>query len=137
VFIRRYFIYGLVLSLASFFAVMKRDMDVRIVYKTTSSGLNVYLWAPWFSLPTINTIVRALEEGTFMSNLDIAEMFFNFVLEAKCQRLAGVELTHYIEKREGAGGRTRHLALWARCLMGATLSPYQTGQGKAWVMRTR
>jgi hypothetical protein len=37
-------------------------------------------------------------------------------------------MTHYIEKREGAGGGTRHLALWDRCLMGATLSPYQTGQ---------
>jgi hypothetical protein len=33
-----------------------------------------------------------------MSDLDIAEMFLNFMLEAKCQRLVGVDRMHYIEK---------------------------------------
>jgi hypothetical protein len=50
----------------------------------------------------------ASEEGTFVSYLDIAEMFLNFMLETNLQKLAGVDLTHYIEKREGAGGGTRH-----------------------------
>jgi hypothetical protein len=124
VFMRKYFKYGLVLSLTSFFPVMKGAMDIRSVYKATSLGLNAYLWAPCFALPTINILLRALEEGNFMSDLDIAEMFLNFMFEAKCQRLAGVDATHYIEKREGAGGGTTHLALWGRCLMGATFSPY-------------
>jgi hypothetical protein len=106
---------------------MKGATYIRMVYNATSSGLNAYLWAPWFSLPTINTLLRALEERTFMSDLDIAKMFLYFMLEAKCQRLAGVDLTQYIEKREGAGGGTRHVALWGRCLMGATFFPYQTG----------
>jgi hypothetical protein len=43
-------------------------------------------------------LLRDLELGTYMSNLDIAEMFLNFMLEEECQRLAGVDLTHYIEK---------------------------------------
>jgi hypothetical protein len=42
----------------------------------------------------------ALEDGTFFSDLDISEMFLNFMRDAKCQRLAGVDLTHYIEKGE-------------------------------------
>jgi hypothetical protein len=84
VFMRRYFIYDLVLSLTSFFAFMKGATDISMVYNTTSSGLNAYLWAPWFALPNINTLLRALEEGTFMSDLDIAEMFLNFMLEANC-----------------------------------------------------
>jgi hypothetical protein len=129
VFTRRYFIYGLVLSLASFFAFMKGAMYIRMVYNAKYSVLNDYLWAPWFAIPAINTLLRALEEGTFMLDLDIADFFLNFMLEAKCQRLAGLELTHYIKKKEGAGGGTRHLAMCDRCLMGATFSPYQTGQG--------
>jgi hypothetical protein len=62
---------------------MKGATDIRIVYNATSSGLNSYLWSPWFALPTINMLLRALEDGTFMSYLDIAEMFLNFMLEAK------------------------------------------------------
>jgi hypothetical protein len=130
VFMRRYFIiYGLVLSLTSFFTVMKGAPYIMMVYNATSSGLNAYLWVPWFALPTTNTLLRSLEEGTFMSDLDIAEMLLNFMLEAKCQRLARVDLTHFIENREGVRGGTRTLALWGRCLMSATFYPYQTGQG--------
>jgi hypothetical protein len=128
VFVRKYFLYGLVLSLTSFFAIMKGATDNRMVYNATSSRLNNYLWALWFALPTINTLLRALEDGTFISDLDIAEMFLKFMIEAKCLWLDGVYLTHYIEKGEGAGGGARHLALWGGCLMAATFSPYQTRQ---------
>jgi hypothetical protein len=38
VFIRRYFIYGLVMSLTYFFAVMKGETDIIMVYNVTSSG---------------------------------------------------------------------------------------------------
>jgi hypothetical protein len=55
-------------------------------------------------------------------------MFLNFMMEGKCQRLAGVDLMHYIEQGEGAGGGARHFALWGRCLVGAIFSPYQTGK---------
>jgi hypothetical protein len=105
VFMRRYFIYGLMLGLTSFFVIMKGATDIRMVYNATSSGWKAYLWVQWFSLPTINTILRALEDGTFMSDLEIAVMFLNFMIEAKCQRLAGVDLMHYIEEVEGALGQ--------------------------------
>jgi hypothetical protein len=46
VFARRYFIYGMILSLTSFFAVPKGDTNIRLVYNGTSSGLNAHFWAP-------------------------------------------------------------------------------------------
>jgi hypothetical protein len=46
VFARRYFLYGMILSLTSFFAVAKGATDIRMVYNGTSSGINSHLWAP-------------------------------------------------------------------------------------------
>jgi hypothetical protein len=42
----RYFIYGLVLSFTSFFAVYKVETDIIMVYNVTSLELNDYLWDP-------------------------------------------------------------------------------------------
>jgi hypothetical protein len=81
VFDRRYLLYGMILSLTSFFAVPKGDIDVRIVYNGTYSGVNAHLWAPWFALPMICALLRALELDTFMADSDIGEMFLNFMLE--------------------------------------------------------
>jgi hypothetical protein len=109
VFARRYFIYGMILSLTSFFAVPKGDTDIRLVYNGTSLGLKAHLWAPWFALPTICALLRALEIDTFMADSDIGEMFLNFMLEERCARLAGVDLTHYVQRGEGALEGKRHL----------------------------
>jgi hypothetical protein len=78
VFSRRYFIYGMILSLTSFFAVPKGYTYIRLVYNGTSLGLNAHIWAPWFALPTICALPRALELDTFMANSDIGEMFLKF-----------------------------------------------------------
>jgi hypothetical protein len=64
-----------------------------------------------------------------MADSDIGGFFFNFILEERCVRLAGVYLTHYMERGEGALEGKRHLVRWGRCLMGGTFSHYQTGQG--------
>jgi hypothetical protein len=119
----------MILSLTSFFAVAKGATDIRMVYNGTSSGVNAHLWAPWFALPTICALLRALELNTYMADSDIGEIFLNFILEERCARLAGVDLIHYVEKDEGAPEGNRHLVRWGRCLMGGTFSPYQTGQG--------
>jgi hypothetical protein len=103
------------MKVVSFFAVPKGDTDMRLVYNSTSSGLNAHLWAPWFALPTICALLRALELDTFMADYDIGEMFLNFMLEERCARLAGVDLTHYVERGEGALEGGRHLVQWGRC----------------------
>jgi hypothetical protein len=74
VFARRYLLYGMILRLTSFFAVPKGDTDVRMVYNGTSYGMNAHLWAPWFSLPSIYALLRALEIYTFVADSDIGDM---------------------------------------------------------------
>jgi hypothetical protein len=76
VFARHYFIYGMILSLTSFFAVLKGDTDIHLVYNCTSSVLDAHFWALWFALPTICALLRALELDTFMADSEIGEMFF-------------------------------------------------------------
>jgi hypothetical protein len=93
VFAIHYFIYGLILSLTSFFAMPKGDTDISMVCNGTSLGLNAHLWAPWFALPTICALLRALELDMFMADSEIGEIFLNFMLEEICARLAGVDLT--------------------------------------------
>jgi hypothetical protein len=90
---RRYFEYGNVASLTQLFAVERGDEDIRMVYNGTYSGLNAHLWCPWFALATINTTLRALEPGTFMGDLDVGEMFLNFMLETRRSYMAGVDLS--------------------------------------------
>jgi hypothetical protein len=78
VFARRYFIYGMILSLTPFFVAPKGDTDICLVYNGSSSGLNTHLWAPLFAVPTICALLRALELDTFMADSDIGEFFFKF-----------------------------------------------------------
>ena len=44
-------------SIMYMFDAMKED-DIRIMYDGSKSGLNDVLWAPWFPLPTVNTMTR-------------------------------------------------------------------------------
>jgi hypothetical protein len=129
------------LSLTSFFAVAKGATDISMVYNGTSSGMNAHLWASWFALPTICALMRALELNTYMADSDIEEMFLNFILEESCARLAGVDLTHYVEKGEGAPEGNRHLVRWGRCLMGGpsplikTDKEWGTPRSRSWATR--
>jgi hypothetical protein len=45
VFARIYFLYGMILSLTSFFAVAKGATDIRMVYNGTSYGMKSHLWS--------------------------------------------------------------------------------------------
>jgi hypothetical protein len=57
--------------LTQFFKVSKGEFDIQMAYKGTSSGLNDWLWVPWFPLPTITTLAREVEVGTHMGDLDL------------------------------------------------------------------
>jgi len=108
----RYICPGQVDSLTSFFAVPKGDSDVRMVYDGTKSGLNDSMWAPWFSLPTIEAHLRFVSDTTFLSDLDIGDMFHNFLLHEKVQRLAGIDVTTFFpEEVECKDGKK---TLWLR-----------------------
>mmetsp|Transcript_15422 Transcript_15422/g.21971 ORF Transcript_15422/g.21971 Transcript_15422/m.21971 type:complete len:400 (+) Transcript_15422:439-1638(+) len=61
---------GLILSLTSFFAVPKGLDDIRMVYDGTKSGLNDAMFAPWFPLPTVEQLLRVVEDGSYMGDID-------------------------------------------------------------------
>jgi hypothetical protein len=86
---------GEVHSLTSFFAVPKGTEDVRMVYDGTKPGLNDAIWVARFPLPTVNTMLRAVDENTYMGDMDIGEMFLNFILHESMQALCGVDLTEF------------------------------------------
>jgi hypothetical protein len=60
-------------------------------------------------------MVRALEPGTYMGDIDIGEMFLNFTLETRCSLLAGVNLSKYIDQ---LGEDPHHWERRGSCRMG-------------------
>lgn len=86
------------------------------------------LWSPWFRLPTIEQHLRSVEPGTFMGDLDIADMFLNFMLHPGLQPYAGVDLTPYFPEEVMASGKHTVWEGWTRCAMGFWPSPYQSIQ---------
>jgi len=114
---RGYMERGAVKSLTPYFTVPKGDGDVRVVFDGTRSGLNDSLWAPPFVLPTISSLLRAVEPGTWMSDIDIGEMFYNFSLDPALQECCGVDLCPYYPQ-------VTSWERWTRCVMGIKSSPH-------------
>jgi len=92
---RGYIAKGDVSSLTPYFTVPKGDGDVRVIFGT-KSDLNKALWAPPFMLSTLTFLLRAVEPGTWMADIDIGEMFYNFPLEEAIQVCCGVDLRPYL-----------------------------------------
>jgi hypothetical protein len=128
---RGYIAPGVVESLTAFFAVPKGTDDIRLVYDGSVSGLNLSIWVPRFFLPTLRTHLRAVDEDTYMADVDIGEMFLNFILHRELRTLAGVDLTHYFptDATDTEDGRAQKVwETWQRAAMGLRSSPYQAVQ---------
>jgi hypothetical protein len=67
-------------SLIKYFAVPKGEDNVRLVYDATVNNLNECVWVPSFWLPTIDSLVRALDEQSWMTDCDVSNMFLNYQL---------------------------------------------------------
>lgn len=119
---------GRVNSLTSFFAVPKGESDIRMVYDGTKSRLNDAMWAPWFALPAIEGHLRFVNVGTFLGDIDVSDMFLNFIMHEKLQEHAGIDLTSFFPE-ELIGDEARVTwERWARCGMGFRDSPYKAVQ---------
>jgi hypothetical protein len=119
---QRYVVAGEVTSLPSFFAVPKGVNDIRVVFDGTKSGLNKCIWVPRFPLPTVETLLRAVEPDIFMGDFDIGECFFNFVLHESLQALSSLDLSNYF------GEGVLLWERWVRAAFGLRSSPYQACQ---------
>ena len=85
----------IVVSLTSYFDVAKGEDDIRMVYDGTKCGLNAAVWVPSFFMPTVQSHLRAVEEGTNMCDVDVGEMFLNFMVHPSVRKYLGVDLTPY------------------------------------------
>ena len=110
-------------SFIKYFAVPKGVDDVRIVYDATANGLNECVWSPPFWLPTINTLVCGLDENSWMTDRDMADMFLNFQLHSSAVPFTGVRLSSLYEASDKIGVCE---AVWDRNLMGFAPSPYNS-----------
>jgi hypothetical protein len=124
---------GPVKSLTSFFKVPKGDKDVRVVYNGTKSGLNACLWAPWFRLPTVEQHLRAVDVGTYLSDIDVAEQFHNVIMHQDIRPFAGVDVTaffpnEFVSYHQDKRTRRTVWLRWNRCGIGFKMSPYNAGQ---------
>ena len=108
-------------SYIKYFAVPKGEDDVRLVYDATANGLNESAWILPFWLPTIDTLVRGVDEKSWMTDRDMGDMFLNFQLHASAVAFTGVDLTPLYDDPSEVGPRS---AVWDRNLMGFAPSPY-------------
>jgi hypothetical protein len=132
---RRYIAEGYVVSLTSFFAVPKGEDDIRMVYDGSIGGLNDAMRVPCFVLSTVNAHLRAVEQGTYMGDLDMGECFLNFLLHPTLRPYAGVDFTLFFPledlDKDGKPGGQKNVTVWEtwlRAAMGLKSSPYQAVQ---------
>ena len=89
---------GTVISPIHYSNVKKGLYDVQMVYNGTGCGLNDSIWAPHFGLPTVWHIPLSLLPGYSQCNLDIREMFLNFLLNDTVKGVSGVDIQHLRSK---------------------------------------
>ena len=122
---------GRVTSLMNVFDVPKGEDDIRLVYDGTKSKLNDNLFAPWFPLPTIDSLLRSIDETTWCGDNDIGEQFHNFSLHPSLQPYCGIDLTELFPEKVKIG-QVVHWERWKCTPMGIKPSPYQAVQGMIW-----
>jgi hypothetical protein len=110
-------------SLIKYFAVPKGDDDIRLVYDATANRLNECVWSPSFWLPTIDSLVRAVDQDSWMTDRDVGDMFLNFQLQGTARPFTGVGLSSLYESDEDVGP---WWAVWDWNLMGFAASPYNS-----------
>jgi hypothetical protein len=125
---RGYISPGLVVSLTSYFAVPKGELDIRLVYDGTSSGLNEALWAPSFWMPTSESAVRVISFYSYLFDADIGECFLNFPNDRRLRKYCGVDLSPFKGRLTARRNFIQGLLweCWGRGFMGCKSSPYNT-----------
>eukprot|EP00804_Cyclotella_cryptica_P012519 CCRYP_017724-RA/>CCRYP_017724-RA protein AED:0.34 eAED:0.23 QI:0/0/0/1/1/1/3/0/930 len=112
-------------SLIKYFAVPKGLRNIRIVYDGTASGLNDAVWSPSFWLPTFDSLVRALDASSWMTDRDIGDMFLNFQLHESAWQDAGVDIKPIMTEQEVSQGKHRWYHLVCNA-MAFSPSPYNS-----------
>jgi hypothetical protein len=130
---RGYILPGKITGGTQFFCVDKGLDNIHMVYNGTRCGLNEFLWAPRFGLPTVKQTLRALLPGYNQCDLDVGEQFLNYPLHMDLREYSGVDVSGVRSSNPadanwkadwGPGPWER----WERNWMGLQDSPYRSLQ---------
>ena len=119
---------GRLKSAISYFAVPKGIVenvvqDWRVVFHAGANGLNDCIWAPSFWLPSVESLIRIVDTGSFMEDRDVGEMFLNYELHPTVRKFAGVDVKPLGFTSEECPYRW---LWWTKNLMGFRSSPYNS-----------
>jgi hypothetical protein len=117
-----------VTSLMHFFSAMKGDLDIRMVYNGTKSGLNAATWIPWFAIPSSAALERIVTKESVQVDNDYEDMFLNFKLHDDLRKFTGVDVSGFYQGEKNEEDRIE-LVTWDIPAMGLTGSPYTCYQG--------
>ena len=79
-----------------FFYVPQVTEVICMVFDATISGLNNSLWYPNFLFPSMGSLLVILGPKTHMVDLDVGEMFYNFIIYPVLENYYGVDLGSYM-----------------------------------------
>ncbi len=121
-----------------FFYVDKGTSEIRMVYNSTSCGLNECLHAPHYVLLLVKHTLQALREGYYQCDMDVGEHFLNFKLRDDLRQLSGVDVRE-VRSSDPVDGpceasRTGAWEKWEQNWMGLQVSPYRSLQ---WQVRPK
>ena len=112
-FARGYIMEVLILALTSIFSVPKGTYDIRMVFDATVRGINDYMWAPNFMLPSIGSLLMMVGAETHTVDLDVGYIFYNFWLLSVLAKYCGVDLESYLRHKKDHQG-TPLWMIWVR-----------------------
>ena len=96
------------------------------MHDATANKLNECVWVLSFWIHTLDSLLRALDENSWMTDCDIANMFLNFQLHADVAPYTRVDLRPMY--KEGEEVKDRRWACWDMNLMGFASSPYNSAK---------
>ena len=104
------------------FGVSKGEDDIRLVYDGTSSGLNQLVWSLSFFLAMSTSLARSIIVNTYQMDLDVGEMFLNYMLHKMLRPYCGFNLASFKNEIRNFTKSTRFR--WNRLWIGFRPSPY-------------
>jgi hypothetical protein len=70
--------------------------DIRLVLSLTECGVNPSVYVPSFALPTCDTLIKRVEAGDYMADMDVGEMFHNFMMHPTERMYHGLDIDNPI-----------------------------------------
>ena len=99
-----------------------------MVFDATARVINDPLWSPKFMLPSMGGLLIMVGRETHMVDLDVGEMFYNFLLSSMMAKYCKVILGSYMGHKKYRQVTPLWMC-WVRLMMGLVLSTYAAIQG--------